>query len=115
MDLRNEIEKVLLLYKEDEISLNDALELIYALKGSEPKKTNRNNFKHLKILIDDRGKDKVNLKIPLEFIKLLKLGRFANVDLSKYGIDVDDLIKSINEGLAGELINVETDDGEKVL
>ena len=67
----------------------------------------------LKIFVDSNDGDIVKIQIPIEFAKLLKTGKF-NVNLQDADIDIDSLIQMINTGVVGEIVNVESADGDVV-
>jgi hypothetical protein len=70
-------------------------------------------FRMLKIFVDSNDGDVIKIQIPIEFAKLLKTGKF-NVNLQDADIDIDALIQMINTGVVGELVNVESADGDIV-
>lgn len=103
------------------IKADEAEKLLTALEGdkneaqavplfSEGKKA---PFRMLKILIDSNDGDVVKIQIPVEFAKLLKTGKF-NVNLQDADIDIDALIQMISSGVMGEIVNVESADGDVV-
>ncbi len=70
-------------------------------------------FRMLKILVDSADGDNVRMQIPIEFAKLLKTGKF-NVNLSQSDIDIDSLLDMINSGVVGEIVNIESSDGDTI-
>jgi hypothetical protein len=70
-------------------------------------------FRMLRIFVDSKDGDVVKIQIPIEFAKLLKTGKF-NVNLQQSDIDIDSLLEMINAGVVGELVNVESADGDTV-
>jgi hypothetical protein len=67
----------------------------------------------LKILIDSADGDVVRVQIPIEFAKLLKTGKF-NINLEDNDIDIDALLEMISAGVMGEIVNIESADGDNV-
>ncbi len=70
-------------------------------------------FRMLKIFVDSSEGDVIKIQIPVEFAKLLKTGKF-NVNLEDADIDIDALIQMISQGVMGEIVNVESKDGDVV-
>jgi len=70
-------------------------------------------FRMLRIYVDSKDGDVVKIQIPIEFAKLLKTGKF-NVNLQQSDIDIDAILEMINQGFVGELVNVESADGDIV-
>ena len=70
-------------------------------------------FRMLKIFVDSADGDVIKIQIPVEFAKLLKTGKF-NVNLEDADIDIDALIQMISQGVMGEIVNVESKDGDVV-
>lgn len=70
-------------------------------------------FRMLKIFVDSNDGDVVKIQIPVEFAKLLKTGKL-NMNLHDADIDIDALLQMINSGVMGEIVNVESADGDVV-
>ncbi len=118
--LKEERLKVLELLSQGKISADDAERLLDALQNEQPESTQavlvndkKKPFRMLKVSVDSEDGDKVRVQIPIEFAKLLKKGRF-NIDLDEYDIDIDDILKIVESGAMGELINITTEDGAVV-
>lgn len=87
-----------------------AIDLNKSFTGTElPKK--KAPFRMLKILIDSNDGDNVRVQIPIEFAKLLKTGKF-NVNLKQANLDIDELLEMIHSGVSGELVNIQSADGD---
>lgn len=71
-------------------------------------------FRMLKIFVDSADGDVVKIQLPIEFAKLLKSGKFNIDQLDDMDIDIDSLIAMVNTGAIGELVNVESADGDVV-
>ncbi|MFA6801793.1 MAG: hypothetical protein WCR19_06755 [Acholeplasmataceae bacterium] len=69
------------------------------------------SFKMLKILVDSGDGDKVRIQIPVEFAKLLKTSKF-NSKVDGLDIDVDAIVEMVTNGVEGEIVNVESADGD---
>lgn len=115
--LKEERMKILELLKEGKITAEEAEKLLEALSDSKNEKVEsnkKNPFKMLKVLIDSEDGDKVRINIPIEFAKLLKNGKFGNVNLDDFEIDVDSIVSMVQSGVNGEIINIESEDGDIV-
>lgn len=71
----------------------------------------------LRISVDSEG-DKVTINLPLKLIKVgLKMGMTIpqiNGNEALEGIDFEELIKLIDEGIVGELVTIDSKEGDKV-
>lgn len=123
-NLKEERLKILELLTKGVIKPEDAEKLLSALSGSdtptfdaEPVQVisaKKAPFRMLRIYVDSHDGDKVRIQLPIEFAKLLKSGKF-NIDaIEDFDIDIDALIQMINSGVVGELVNVESADGDIV-
>jgi hypothetical protein len=123
-NLKEERLKILDLLTKGIIKPEDAEKLLAALGANEtpvyeadpvhvvPSK--KAPFRMLRIYVDSADGDKVRIQLPIEFAKLLKSGKF-NIDaIEDFDIDIDQLIQMINSGVVGELVNVESADGDIV-
>lgn len=111
---KDQLKQILMLFKEEKITTDEALDLIEVL-DTKPKYEKTNPFKNLKIFIADGDADQVNLKVPLEFTKLLKINKFKNLNLDKFGVDIDSILKMINQGVTGDIVNITSKDGETIV
>ena len=72
----------------------------------------------LKIRVDSSEGDKVTVNLPLKIVKMgLKLGMSMpqiNGNEALEGIDFEEIIKLVDEGLVGEIVTVDSADGDKV-
>ena len=120
-NLKEERMKVLDLLSKGIISADEAEKLLSAMDKSDENITaeavvvnqKKAPFRMLKILVDSEDGDKVRVQIPVEFAKLLKTGKF-NVNLSDSDIDIDALLDMINSGVVGEIVTVDSADGDKI-
>lgn len=115
--LKEERMKVLELLAKGTISSEEAEKLLTAMDqsdrnfGQEVVVAKKAPFKMLKILVDSNDGDKVRVQIPVEFSKLLKSAKFKS-KIGDTDIDVDAIIEMISQGVDGELVNVESSDGD---
>ena len=119
--LKEERMKILELLSKGIVSAEDAEKLLNAMdKSDEIKRADaivfdqkKAPFRMLKIIIDSEDGDKVRVQIPVEFAKLLKTGKF-NVNLSENDIDIDALLDMISSGIVGEIVTIDSADGDKI-
>ena len=71
-------------------------------------------FRMLKIYVDSAEGDTVKIQLPIEFAKLLKSGKFNIDQLDDMDIDIDAIIAMVNSGAIGELVNVESSEGDVI-
>lgn len=117
--IKEERIKILELLQEGTITTEEAESLLSAIANSkaEPQIQNKSKkfpFKMLKIIVDSSDGDKVRVNIPLEFAKLLKNSKFGNVDLNDFAVDLDSILEMISGGASGEIVNIQTEDGDEV-
>jgi len=119
--LKEERMKILDLLSKGIITSGDAEKLLSAMeKGSDPSYAEQQviinkkaPFRMLKIFVDSNDGDVVRIQIPIEFAKLLKTGKF-NMNLDSSDIDIDALLEMINAGVVGEIVNIQSADGDNV-
>ena len=71
-------------------------------------------FRMLKIYVDSLEGDNIKIQLPIEFAKLLKSGKFNIDQLDDMDIDIDAIIAMVNSGAIGELVNVESSEGDEI-
>lgn len=117
--LKEERLKILELLQEGKITPQQAESLLSALmepaaKENKVEVQKKGPFRMLKIYIDSENGDKVRVNIPVEFAKLLKKGRFGNVNLDDFEIDIDSILEMVQSGLNGEIVSMDSQDGAHV-
>ena len=100
----------------DELMGREVSSTLY-LEKEERKDINKMIFKIS--IVDDDG-DKVNLNLPLAVVKVFldengKLSKIIDGNDALEGIDFNKLIELVEQGVFGELLNIETADGETVI
>jgi hypothetical protein len=119
--LKEERMKILELLAKGVITSDEAEKLLGTIESVKPSNEviqlpnqgKKAPFRMLKIYVNSSDGDNVKIQIPIEFAKLLKTGRF-NVNLSDNDIDIDSIIEMVNTGAVGELVNIESADGDIV-
>jgi hypothetical protein len=121
----NEKMKILEMVENGTITPEEAAKLLKSIEAPEASvpsftKTSRSR-QMFKIYVLSSDGDKVNVQIPLEFAKIAMRSQkhgllLSHGKMNDMNIDVDwDLImKMIDEGAIGELVNIESADGDIV-
>jgi hypothetical protein len=120
----NEKMKILEMVENGTLTPDEAAKLLSAVEESQAitvKQPSKRFSQMFKIQIKTNDGDKVNVQIPLEFAKIALRSQKHNILLShtklndmNMDIDWDLIIKMIDEGVIGELVNIETADGDIV-
>ena len=112
--------RVLEMIQNKTITAAEGADLLKALdKADENLKPvpTKNAFKMLKIKVLSADGDKVNVQIPIEFAKVaLKSGKgYMKLDqIEDLELDIDAILEMIDKGMLGEIVNVESADGDFV-
>ncbi len=81
---------------------------------SIPKSTN--GIKMLYVRIKSHDGDNVKVTIPIEVVKIMtNSGASVIGNVDKYDIKMDMIIEAIDNGIIGPIVEVDTDDGDKIL
>jgi ribosomal protein L21E len=117
--LKEERKQILEMLSDGTISADEAEKLLNALTEekenfqeviiNKPKKGK--SFKMLRVLVDSKEGDKVRVQIPVEFAQLLKTAKF-NSQVGDLDIDIDAIVEMVVNGVEGEIVNVESSDGD---
>ena len=99
----------------NEITPEEAQQQLQALK--KPKEVTQSKAKTFKIQIMSNDGDLVNVQIPLNLARLFLRGKkplIANANLAQYDIDFEEVVDILDSGLVGEIVNIESADGDRV-
>jgi len=115
----NNKERILQMVKDGTIEIEEALKLLEALKEESieiPAK--KEEAKMLRVKVNSADGDKVRVNVPLSLIKAgVDLTKSINIDgesLVSKGVDIDLILKAIEEGATGEIVDIESNDGDTV-
>lgn len=117
--------KILEMIQSKIITPSEGAELLHAIdkdEKTEVKSLKKNAFKMFKIKILSADGDKVNVQIPLEFAKVAlksqnKRGKVMKLDkLNDMNVDLDfdAILDMIESGTIGKIVDIESNDGDKV-
>lgn len=125
--MKEEIAKVLTMVQDGKLNAEEGSELIQALKEKDSTTAANKALDYmdrmLKVRVTSEEGDKVNVNLPLRLIKVaLKSGlniASAIPESAKYvkninTLDVDLILKAIDEELSGPIVEVESQNGDKV-
>lgn len=126
--------KVLEMLENKTITVAEANELLSSLENGDKKnedvvnnglEINKNNPKVLRIFVDAAGEAKVNITLPIAFIKAaIKAGTanavfdktLVNVNENiKESIDLDSIINCIESNYLGEIVNIDSEDAKVII
>lgn len=117
--MTNNKERILQMVKEGIIDVEEGLKLLEALTEDpvELKKTQQEK-KMLRVKVDSKDGDVVRVNVPLSLIKAgANLANQIKIDgqpLDTKGVDVDLIMKAIEEGMTGEIVDVQSADGDVI-
>lgn len=115
----NTKEQILQMVKDGDINIEEAAKLLEALETPTQSVVRPQNSKQkLRILVDSANGDTVRINVPISLIKAgVNLASQLNVNgqpIDMKGVDMDMVMKAIEEGETGEIVDVQTSDGENV-
>lgn len=123
--MKDEISRVLTLVEEGKIDKDKASELINVLQGQPELETMKKEVpygnKMLKVRVNSEDGDNVNVNVPINLVKaVLKVG--TNIaekipEAEKYvkDINIDLLIEAIENEWEGQIVDITSANGDKVL
>jgi hypothetical protein len=117
--MTNNKERILQMVKEGIIDVEEGLKLLEALTEEkvEIKKTQQEK-KMLRVKVDSKDGDVIRVNVPISLIKAgANLANQIKIDgqpLDTKGVDVDLIMKAIEEGMTGEIVDVQSADGDVI-
>lgn len=123
--MNEEVTRILKMVEEGKISADKAQELIEALNVKNPSNTSVQVVEDddimnrmLKIRVNSKDGDKVNVNLPVRFIKTMikTFGKLPiNTDIKGMeNIDINQIADAIDNGLIGKIVDVTSADGDIV-
>lgn len=123
----NSKEQILQMVKEGTITIEEGLKLLEALglqNTAPPQSSPMQSFnpaggkKMLRIMVDSADGHTVRVNVPTTLIKAgLNLSNQLKVNgnpIDMQGVDIDMIMAAIEEGATGEIVNIESADGDNV-
>ena len=120
--MKEEISKVLSMVQEGKIDLEKATELIHLLKEKKLSLAKPSPYleKTLKIRVVSKEHDNVNVNLPINLVKaVLKAGHGIAINVPQArdyvkDLDIDLLIDAIENELDGQIVDVQSANGDTV-
>lgn len=120
----NDKKRVLKMIEEGKLSAEEAIKILDALdnntKNNEVSENyfsmskNSLNGKMLYVSVDSK-EDKIKINIPIEFLKFASKGLKKFPDFEKYDIDLEEIMLAIENGFEGRIVDIESENDEKVI
>ncbi|CEO06992.1 Uncharacterised protein [[Clostridium] sordellii] len=126
--------RVLKMIEEGKISAEEGLKLLEALESNPGDKVkvnkqpivdeneflkidkNSSKEKMIYIRVISSNGERVKVNIPIGFFKVLGSNSImGSANLDKYDIDINSIIDAVENGFEGRLVEVNSDDGDKVI
>ena len=105
--------QVLQMLKEDKITVEEANSLLEALEApSPPTRVGASGGRTLRVRVVEEGKQRVNVNLPLGLVRVAS--RWIPRDFLKDSIDWDDVVRAVEEGARGKLVELSDEDGSLV-
>ena len=112
-DVNEEKKQVLKMLAEGKVTVDDAMKLLDAVDAGKPAigglPTPGKAGRMLRVRIEDEGKTKVNVNLPLSLAKVaLKfIPKDARKELLDQDINIDEIISSITESTIGKIVDIQ--------
>lgn len=119
-----EVERILRMVEEGKINAAEGTELIQIMKDEAKEASQRTQSyskKSIRIKVLEENVTKVNITVPLKLVQLfLNIGKSITQsipDAEKYlqDVDLDIISEAIEEQIEGNIIDLETEEGDRVL
>lgn len=116
----NTAKEILEMVREGTISVEEGTKLLSSLeKKSEINNTfSTNKPKMLRILVNEPEGDNIKVTIPVTIIKagldIAKTVNIKNSDIDLNGVDFDEIYEAIKNGAEGEIVYINSSDGQSV-
>lgn len=116
---------ILKMVEDGKITVEEASKLLETVEGKKEElsiisKTEGRTAKWLRIkVLEGTEGTRVNVNVPIALIDVaFKIAKASDSDfdvkLGNLNLDIDDIIKLIQEGAEGKIVDIDTDDGTKV-
>lgn len=111
--MSEEKKQVLRMLQDGKVSIDEAMKLLDAIdEGKGGQSSPNRSGKMLRVRIDEEGKTKVNVNIPLSLAKwaLKLIPANARHELVDQHIDLDEVLSSITESTIGKIVDIQDDE-----
>jgi len=115
----NTKEQILQMVKDGDINIEEASKLLEAFDSAPVQTSKSSNSKQkLRVIVDSANGDTVRINVPISLIKAgVNLATQLNVNgqpIDMKGVDMDLILKAIDDGATGEIVDIQTSDGDNV-
>jgi hypothetical protein len=112
--------KILEMVKDGVIEVEEGLKLLDSLaKPAQDALIKNPQPKMLRVKVDSVDGDVIRVNVPLSLLKAgVDLANKINIDgqsIQSKGVDVDFIMQAIEEGATGEIVNIQSAEGDSVL
>lgn len=122
-DFKEEKLQILKMIEEGKITSQEGIELLEALNETKVKYVEEQKSRWIRIRVHEpNNKTRVNVNIPVAIVDagmkiVSKLAPNVNTELKESGFseeDLKDLFQAIKDGASGKLVDIETEEGDRV-
>ncbi|NLW39643.1 MAG: hypothetical protein GXY96_01765 [Tissierellia bacterium] len=122
-DFKEEKLQILKMIEEGKITSQEGIELLEALNETKVKYDEEQKSRWIRIRVHEpNNKTRVNVNIPVAIVDagmkiVSKLAPNVNTELKESGFseeDLKDLFQAIKDGASGKLVDIETEEGDRV-
>ncbi len=102
--------KILKMLEEGKISVDEAAKLLEALEDSQSEETTASRKRGwLRIRVVEKGKETAKINIPLSLVRfgMKFIPLHARKQMLEKGVDPEDILREIESGTVGKLVEVE--------
>lgn len=108
--------RILEMVAQGKITPDEAAKLLEAVEASAelPERTAVGTSRFIRIAVDSADSGKVNVNIPVGLVKMVMklLPKDAQAELKQNNIELDDIIRLVQEGASGKLVEVDSEDAK---
>lgn len=114
--MNEERKRILEMVAQGKITPDEAVKLLDALEASAepPVQAGGGTSRFIRIVVDAADYGKVNVNIPVGLINMVMklLPKDAQAELKRNNIELDDIIRMVQEGASGKLVEVDSEDAK---
>lgn len=117
----NSKQRILQMVKDGVLDVEEGLKLLDALESPEAAlpQTKNSQPKMLRVKVDSEDGDVVRVNVPVSLLKAgVNLANQININgetIQSKGVDIDLIMQAIEEGATGEIVNIQSADGDSII